>query len=40
METEDFEVTDMGDAKVETKQVFPIPPFYADSTYGFGWRPN
>lgn len=40
METEEFEVADMGDATVETKQVFPLPPFYADSTYGFGWRPN
>ena len=37
---DDVEFFDLGDAKEETKQVFPLPPFYADSTYGFGWRPN
>ena len=38
--TDDLAVLDLGDAKVETKQKAPIPPYYQDSTYGFGWRPN
>lgn len=33
-------VMDLGDAITETKQVSPTPPFYADSTFGFGSRPN
>jgi hypothetical protein len=33
-------VLDLGDALAETKQVSPTPPFYADSTFGFGSRPN
>jgi len=37
---DEFEVSDLGDAAQETKQVSPIIPFYADSTYGFGIRPN
>jgi hypothetical protein len=33
-------VLDLGNALAETKQVSPTPPFYADSTFGFGSRPN
>jgi hypothetical protein len=33
-------VLDLGDALAETKQVSPTPPFYVDSTFGFGSRPN
>jgi hypothetical protein len=33
-------VLDLGDALTETKQVSPTPPFYADSTFGLGSRPN
>lgn len=40
MEMEEFTLADLGDATVETKQVFPVPPFYADSTFGLGWKPN
>ena len=37
---DDVEFFDLGDATTETKQVAPIPPHYADSTYGIGSRPN
>jgi len=37
---QEFSIDDIGDATVETKQVSPIFPFYADSTYGFGYKPN
>jgi hypothetical protein len=37
---EPVDVVDLGDATVETKQVSPVPPFYFDSTFGFGIRPN
>ena len=33
-------MTDLGDAIMETRQVSPTPPFYVDSIYGFGSRPN
>lgn len=36
----ELDVCDLGDATTETKQVSPVPPFYADSTFGFGARPN
>ena len=39
-QNEAIEFADLGDAKVETKQVHPIPPYYADSVFGFGARPN
>ena len=35
--TVEAEVIDLGDAKVETKQIFPLPPFY-DSTFGRGYH--
>lgn len=31
---------DLGNAVVETRQVSPVPPFYVDSTFGMGSRPN
>lgn len=31
---------DLGNAVTETRQVSPVPPFYADSTFGLGSRPN
>jgi hypothetical protein len=40
MSEEIFETNDLGDATVETKQVSPVPPYYFDSTFGHGWRPN
>lgn len=37
---EEVEIVDLGDAKEETKQVAPIPPFYLDSVFGTGSRPD
>jgi hypothetical protein len=31
---------DLGDAKMETKQRSPVPPYYEDTTFGMGDRPN
>ena len=31
---------DLGDAMLETKQQAPVPPYYQDSTFGFGYRPD
>jgi hypothetical protein len=31
---------DLGDAMLETKQYAPVPPYYQDSTFGFGYRPD
>lgn len=39
-DAEIFSVLDLGDATMETKQIQPIPPYYADSTFGSGSRPN
>lgn len=39
-ESDVFEVSNLGDATEETKQVSPILPFYADSIFGWGIRPN
>jgi hypothetical protein len=40
IETTTAEVlTDLGDATVETKQQSPVP-YYHDSVFGLGWRPN
>ena len=33
-------VIDLGEALTETKQGSPTPPFYPDSTFGFGSRPD
>jgi hypothetical protein len=31
---------DLGNAAAETRQVSPVPPFYADSSFGMGSRPD
>lgn len=36
---EAIEFCDLGDAKVETKQTSPIPPFYFDNQFGRGSTP-
>jgi hypothetical protein len=33
-------VIDLGNAVKETKQGSPTPPFYPDSTFGFGSKPD
>jgi hypothetical protein len=33
---EAFKVEDLGDATLETRQQFPLGPFF-DSYYGLGW---
>jgi len=38
-EQEPVDLTDLGDAMVETKQQHPLGPFI-DSAFGFGRRPN
>jgi hypothetical protein len=36
----DFDMSDLGAVTVETKQRSPIPPYYADSVFGLGEKPN
>lgn len=37
---ETMSLMDLGDATLETKQQAPVPPYYQDSTFGFGYRPG
>ena len=39
-ENKQLELTDLGDASIETKQGDPMKPYFVDSIYGFGSRPN
>jgi hypothetical protein len=40
IDTSEVEIlTDLGDAALETKQQAPMP-YYQDSTFGLGIRPN
>jgi hypothetical protein len=38
--SESMSLMDLGDATLETKQQSPVPPYYQDSTFGFGYRPG
>lgn len=40
MINEEFHVDDMGDAYTETRETAPVPPYYADSTFGVGSWPG
>jgi len=39
MNTDHIELFDLGDARRETKQFFPLP-IFSDSAYGYGLFPD